>query len=583
MDRKEVIAEAQHFLENEKQFHLGFLPTEQSNPKTRNLDQKFAKSTAEGIKNLQTIDRDVALAAAGIFASDEFARMVEVGTRALINGGKIIFSGCGATGRLSILLEAMWLKWFVNCECEFSALAPYKYRIKSIMTGGDYALIRSVENYEDYNVFGRQQVREIEIEANDVLIAISEGGETSSVLGTIDEALDRGADVFFLFNNPCEILAQHLKRSRLAINDHRVTVIELYSGPMAVAGSTRMQATTFEMLVAGAALEDILSQLIAATGTMTEKKEQQLARHIDYVEAFGRLLDDLEASAAVEAMSTYTDFEADIYRNCGRITYFADNYLLDILTDTTERAPTFSLPPFRKCDDAVAPPSWAFVKNPFLSTPATWETTLGRLPRCLKWHNNDYRALGADERICANPPKLDTEELYKFIIGNEPDASRVEAKPNSAVMVAAFAELADGPRGRFENAFMAGSKTFASQMRLLIGAADNDSAMAIPVSPVKTRLELFEHLAVKLVLNTISTATMVKLGRISGNWMSWVELTNKKLVDRSIRLISELGGVSYEEACHALFAALAERDKYAATISPVQYTLAKLKRIHIST
>ena len=34
--------QALDFIENEKQFHLGFLPTEQSNPLTKNLDKELA-------------------------------------------------------------------------------------------------------------------------------------------------------------------------------------------------------------------------------------------------------------------------------------------------------------------------------------------------------------------------------------------------------------------------------------------------------------------------------------------------------------------------------------------------------------
>jgi len=119
------------------------------------------------------------------------------------------------------------------------------------MTGGDYALIRSVESFEDYAEFGRRQARKLGVTGNDILIAITEGGETSSVLGTVDEAVDNGAEVFLLFNNPADILREHIERSRKAIEDKRVTVLDLYCGPMAIAGSTRMQATTSEQLVAG--------------------------------------------------------------------------------------------------------------------------------------------------------------------------------------------------------------------------------------------------------------------------------------------------------------------------------------------
>jgi N-acetylmuramic acid 6-phosphate etherase len=68
-------------------------------------------------------------------------------------------------------------------------------------------------------------------------------------------------------------------------------------------------------------------------------------------------------------------------------------------------------------------------------------------------------------------------------------------------------------------------------------------------------LEVWKHLAVKLTFNNLSTGTMVKMGRVSGNWMSWVSISNKKLIDRGIRLISELGRIPYEEAAERLFAA----------------------------
>ncbi|HQK43073.1 MAG TPA: rod shape-determining protein, partial [Anaerolineaceae bacterium] len=60
----------------------------------------------------------------------------------------------------------------------------------------------------------RRAVQEAGLGRGDVLVAISEGGETSSVIGTIWQSLDNGAEVFFAFNNPAPILAQHIERSR---------------------------------------------------------------------------------------------------------------------------------------------------------------------------------------------------------------------------------------------------------------------------------------------------------------------------------------------------------------------------------
>ncbi|MDR3286089.1 MAG: N-acetylmuramic acid 6-phosphate etherase [Prevotellaceae bacterium] len=54
--------------------------------------------------------------------------------------------------------------------------------------------------------------------------------------------------------------------------------------------------------------------------------------------------------------------------------------------------------------------------------------------------------------------------------------------------------------------------------------------------------------AQKLVLNMISTTTMVRLGKVKGNKMFDMQLSNKKLVDRGSRMIAEETGLSYEEA-----------------------------------
>ncbi|MGL4411621.1 MAG: N-acetylmuramic acid 6-phosphate etherase [Bacteroidales bacterium] len=54
--------------------------------------------------------------------------------------------------------------------------------------------------------------------------------------------------------------------------------------------------------------------------------------------------------------------------------------------------------------------------------------------------------------------------------------------------------------------------------------------------------------AQKMVLNMITTSTMIKLGRVKGNKMVNMQLTNDKLVDRGTRMIVEETGISYDKA-----------------------------------
>jgi N-acetylmuramic acid 6-phosphate etherase len=58
--------------------------------------------------------------------------------------------------------------------------------------------------------------------------------------------------------------------------------------------------------------------------------------------------------------------------------------------------------------------------------------------------------------------------------------------------------------------------------------------------------------AQKLTLNMISTVTMIKLGRVKGNKMVNMQLTNSKLIDRGTRIIVEELNIDYEQARNIL-------------------------------
>ncbi len=539
----DAVERARAFLREERAFRLGPLLTESSHPKTRRLSQTIQADVAAGIRQLLSVDEDIADAADRLFAQAGYNRLIDAFLSAMNAGRRIFFTGCGATGRLSILLEAAWRRFWD----EMKPLAPEAAKLWplciSVMAGGDFALIKAVEGFEDFPDFGRHQLREAGVQAGDVVVAITEGGETPFVIGTAWEGLDRGAEVFFVYNNPTALLREHVERSRQVIEEPRIVKLDLTTGPMAVMGSTRMQATTAELLVVGAALETAIIRWL-------QDRRPQLARPLrspaEYARLFQKLLSDLSTPPAVDTLCRVTQFEEAIYRKHGLVTYVADSLLLDVLTDTTERSPTFMVPPFRKDGDTHLPVSWAFVKDPHRPTEEAWEQMLQRPPRGLRWGPQTYQQLNAPPRIQANPPKLDNEEIDRFRIGNEPDASRTEAPDSAMVAVGLCDEITSLSR-------QAGyHKTGAITIGPNQGPTDVDEhfhfACELPTSP----LRLWEHLAIKLVLNMISTATMVRMGRVIGNAMVWLSPSNKKLIDRGTRLISQVTGCSYEHACEVL-------------------------------
>ena len=112
--------------------------------------------------------------------------------------------------------------------------------------------------------------------------------------------------------------------------------------------------------------------------------------------------------------------EEEVYRRGGRTSYFADSLAVDVLTDTTERSPTFCTPAFRKWDDTEASESWAFLFTPAATSEDAWTQLLRRAPQTIEWTDADLRALldeEAAERQGTILHEIGKSELLRFRIG----------------------------------------------------------------------------------------------------------------------------------------------------------------------
>lgn len=81
--------------------------------------------------------------------------------------------------------------------------------------------------------------------------------------------------------------------------------------------------------------------------------------------------------------------------------------------------------------------------------------------------------------------------------------------------------------------------------------------IALPVGPevITGSTRMKAGTAQKLVLNMLSTGSMIRLGKVYGNLMVDVKVANQKLIGRGKRIVSEIAGVSEEEAGRLLAAA----------------------------
>src|SRR3954469_20660726 len=90
------------------QFKLGALVTESSHPVTANLSEVAKQDIAKALDLLFEVDNDVIAKYREFAESGRAEAIKETVVRALKNGGKIFFTGCGSTGGLSILLDSIW-------------------------------------------------------------------------------------------------------------------------------------------------------------------------------------------------------------------------------------------------------------------------------------------------------------------------------------------------------------------------------------------------------------------------------------------------------------------------------------------
>ena len=545
---------SEEFLQISSQFKLGVLVTESSHPVTANLSETARQDTAAALKLLVETDRDVLATFRQFVESGRAETVAAVVRDAIQKNGRIFFTGCGSTGRLSILLDSIWRDF---CKRRHSA---WETRTMSVMAGGDFALIKSVEGFEDYTDFGKKQMRDLEVASRDVVFAITEGGETSFVIGTAWAGIEAGAKVYFVYNNPDDILCEHVQRSREVIQDSRIEKINLTTGPMAITGSTRMQATSIQLCVMLSILEIAMRELF---GEKTEGVAQEFLAAVEQMHA-GLLAPDF-----LGKLAQLVEVEEKIYRAGKKNNYYANRLGIDVLTDTTERSPTYCTPPFRKFDDTTATESWAFLFIPEPHASEAWENILKRQPRCVDWSEEAIRELVSPDKFARTVEtvrKINARELMRFHIGLDGLPIRPHAGGGGAVVVLGERELGDWKRywqHCIEHAFINGDETAV----MFVGPEDGFAELYdevnkkdttklllhVPVPVSGMLLDGVTRVAAKLVMNALSTCTMVRLGRVMGNYMIWVVPSNLKLIDRATRYITKLTGLNYEAANALLF------------------------------
>jgi N-acetylmuramic acid 6-phosphate etherase len=190
-------------------------------------------------------DRNAADAVAKVLPDVESAADVLI--CALAGGGRWFNVGAGTSGRMGALDAA-------EIPPTFGMSAQ---RVQAVLAGGERALLRSVEGAEDDAEAAILELREREICAGDVVLAISASGETPFALGSLQIAHEVGARNIALSCNPASSLATAAEIS-----------IAPQVGSEVIAGSTRMKGGLVQKMVLHMLSTAVMVRLGRVTGNL---------------------------------------------------------------------------------------------------------------------------------------------------------------------------------------------------------------------------------------------------------------------------------------------------------------------------
>ena len=169
------------------------------------------------------------------------ARAAEAAADRLGRGGRLVYAGAGASGRLAVQ---------DGVELHPTFGWP-RQRLCYLIAGGEAALVRSIEGAEDDATAAVTAVDGLALDAADVLVAVAASGRTAFTCVVQRRARAAGALTIGLANNPGTPL----------LEEAEIPVL-LATGPEFLAGSTRMTAGTAQKI----ALNLLSTQIMMALG-----------------------------------------------------------------------------------------------------------------------------------------------------------------------------------------------------------------------------------------------------------------------------------------------------------------------------
>lgn len=202
---------------------LNGMTTEKNNPNSKGFS---SLSVSEAVTLMNAEDMNAVRAVSA--AHDQIVKVIEQSKAALMQGGRIIYTGAGTSGRLGVL-DAV--------ECPPTFGVDFN-TVVGLIAGGENAFVKAKEGAEDSTEQGAADLAAIDLKPVDMVIGIAASGRTPYVLGALKYAMELGCPVGAIVCNAHSPIAALCPDT-----------IELLPGPEVLTGSTRLKSGTATKMV----------------------------------------------------------------------------------------------------------------------------------------------------------------------------------------------------------------------------------------------------------------------------------------------------------------------------------------------
>lgn len=525
-------ADRGEFMRFDASFNLGSLSTEQRAEPTQELSAVMLSNPEKGLQSLLEVDATV-LKGLQEFCATQLGAESGIASRlthALHSGKTLRLFGAGTSGRIGVQVAA---KWAQLCQ-QHEPLRDNARQVRGIIAGGDSCLIRPQEGFEDSVESGQAVVTEEGISEGDVVIVTSASGSASYNVGVARQAEKCGAHVIYFYNSSENIP----ERTQSLFREGIASPVCIDIGPPAIAGSTRLQPATLALLCFGTLLEQAAERLAASS---LSKPELTPERFDGLQASLTKALPGLAAIATMQSEVLMAP-EANLRRTkdeteCGYIRLLAtDSTFSDTLVDTSETAPTFSTsPPQRQTDGLKKRAEFQAYLAGTDDGDAVWQTLLGRSIRPQDLEATRQFVVGADQ---AGVGAFDYPPLRP---GNVVGA--VIRSGDSPEQVQAIRDLLDTARRSDVRTWLMmiqrGDEELPIRDHEFVPPTEQIVVLNAPPAE-QDPMGIYASTLTKQALNLISNGTMALCGKLYGNLMADVAISNEKLTNRCMELLRQM-------------------------------------------